>query len=99
MSLFKRKGLEEIRMINKIIRHKATSFIRMSEKKYERWGKKTLCGKKFYRGDERLTTSERWVNCSKCLEKLISFHEARLDFLRWAMKDRKSIRGLVLGGD
>lgn len=76
-------------MIRKITRHMATSLVRMPERKWERWGKKTLCGRKFYRGDERLTCSTKWLNCVQCLEVVVAKKGKELEYLSWALNDLK----------
>lgn len=73
-----------------MIIHFKTHHIRFKNKN-DPWGHKTLCGKKFHRGSPKLTNALMWVSCQTCLGELIGKKEKEIDYLKWALNDRKKL--------
>lgn len=67
-------------------KHIKTSMVKMS-KKHGDWGFRTLCGLKFSRGHDKLTSAVRWAGCAECLAGVLEKREREVEYLKWAVND------------
>lgn len=67
--------------------HFYKNIIKMSVR-YGDWGKKSLCGKNFRRGDDsnKVTSASKRIDCQECLYELVGIKEKELDAIRWTLQ-------------